>query len=269
MSDYQTIALTIDNSIATLTLNQPDTLNSVTSEMYAELCDALALIKVSSTARCLILIGTGRGFCSGQKLKDLHRELTQGTLDVRAKMGEMYNPLVQAIVALPIPTVCAVNGVAAGAGANIPMACDIVLAARNASFANTFARIGLIPGAGGTWFLPKAIGLPRALATALLSEPISAEQAEQWGLIWRCVDDECLMEEAMTLAQRLVAQPAKSLALIKQAMRASYNNDLYEQLELEKELQWQASQTKDFAEAISVFAQKRPAGRPNRKEKKR
>ncbi len=257
MSEFQTITLSTDKGVAILTLNQPDTLNSLSWQMCGELCAALATIKVDPAVRCLLLTGSGRGFCSGQNLSDLHVEITQGRVNLRKTMGEMYNPLITAIAELPIPVICAVNGIAAGGGVSIALACDIVVACHSARFAFTYSQTGLIPGAGCTWHLPKTIGLARATAVAMLGESIAAQQAEQWGLIWQCVDDDRLMDESLGLGMHLATQPTKSLSLIKQALRASCQHDLPQHLELEKELQWQASQTADFVEGVTAFIEKR------------
>src|SRR5438105_12159412 len=196
-----------------ITLNRPERLNALTVEMAAALSVALDEAEADKSCRALLLTGAGRGFCAGQ---DLSAIVDASPADL-GRLLEHYHPLILKIRALPIPVVCAVNGVAAGAGANLALACDIVLAARSASFVQAFARIGLIPDCGGTWFLPRLVGTARARALALLAEPLPAEKAAEWGMIWQAVDDERLMEEAHALAARLAAGPSAALTLTKRA----------------------------------------------------
>jgi len=206
----------------------------------------------------VLLTGAGRGFCAGQDLGD--RVLGEGDTppDLGATLERWYNPLVRRIRRLDRPVVCAVNGVAAGAGANIALACDIVLAARSASFIQAFARIGLVPDSGGTWLLPRLVGEARARALALLGEKVDAETAAAWGMIWRVVDDERLLEEARALADRLAAGPTRGFALIKRALLESWTNDLDAQLDLERDLQREAGRTEDYREGVRAFVEKRP-----------
>lgn len=256
MSD-KTILLTIADGIATVTLNRPDRLNSFTAAMHEELREAIAELRDDKAVRCLLLTGAGRGFCAGQDLSD--RAVAPGAQgpDLGASIETNYNPLVRSLRSLPMPVVCAVNGVAAGAGANIALACDIVLAARSASFIQAFCKIGLIPDSGGTWTLPRLVGHARAMGLAMLGDKVSAEQAESWGMIWKAVDDDRLMDEAGALARHLAGQPTHGLALIKQALNASSANDLDTQLDLERDLQREAGRSHDYREGVAAFVEKR------------
>jgi 2-(1,2-epoxy-1,2-dihydrophenyl)acetyl-CoA isomerase len=239
-----------------LTLNRPDRLNAFNELMHAALHDALAEAEADAGCRALILTGAGRGFCAGQDLSD--RVFEPGQVpDLSATIERHYNPLVRALRRLPMPVVCAVNGVAAGAGANIATACDIVIAARSAKFIQAFAKLGLVPDSGGTWFLPRLVGRARAHALALLAEPLTAETAESWGMIWKAVDDDTLMDEAHRLASHFAVQPTVGLGLIKQALDASEFNDLDRQLDLERDLQGQAGRTPDYIEGVTAFFEKR------------
>ncbi len=239
-----------------ITFNRPERLNAFTEAMHLALRDALLEAEGDPTCRALMLTGAGRGFCAGQDLND--RLSAAGETSVLGGALEAYyNPLVRKLRALPFPVVAAVNGVAAGAGANIALACDIVLAARSASFVQAFAKIGLVPDSGGTWFLPRLVGPARARGLALTAEPLPAEKAEAWGLIWKAVDDQSLMAEAEKLCSDFAAAPTVGLALIKRALDESWNNDLESQLELERELQRQASLTPDYAEGVRAFMAKR------------
>jgi 2-(1,2-epoxy-1,2-dihydrophenyl)acetyl-CoA isomerase len=239
-----------------ITLNRPQRLNAFTAAMHDALKQALADAESDPDCRALLLTGAGRGFCAGQDLNDRlakpgERVVLGGTLET------YYNPLVRKLRALPFPVVAAVNGVAAGAGANVALACDIVLAARSASFVQAFAKIGLIPDSGGTYFLPRLIGPARARALALTAEPLTAERAEAWGLIWKAVDDSALLPEAEKLCAQFATAPTAGLALIKRALDASWDNDLDAQLDLERELQREASLTPDYAEGVRAFLEKR------------
>jgi 2-(1,2-epoxy-1,2-dihydrophenyl)acetyl-CoA isomerase len=238
-----------------ITLNRPDRLNSFNEAMHLALAHALD-DAADPACRALLLTGAGRGFCAGQDLDDV--AVTDGkALDLGATIENFYNPLVRKLRALAKPVVCAVNGTAAGAGVNIALACDLVLAARSAKFIQSFSKIGLVPDCGGTYFLPRLIGDARAKGMALLAEPISAEIAEQWGLIWRAVDDDQLIKEAEALTARLAEQPTQGLALIKQALAQSATNTLDAQLDLERNLQRQAGRTPDYAEGVAAFIAKR------------
>jgi 2-(1,2-epoxy-1,2-dihydrophenyl)acetyl-CoA isomerase len=255
---YSTILFAEDGAVATITLNRPDKLNSFTARMHGELRDAIARVRDGGTARCLLLTGAGRGFCAGQDLSD--RVMGEGAAppDLGHTLATLYNPLVMGLRALEMPVVCAVNGVAAGAGANLALGCDIVLAARSASFIEAFCRLGLVPDAGGTYLLPRLAGTARAMGLAMLGDKLTAEQAADWGLIWKVVDDAKLMDEANALARHLATQPTRGLALIKQAIHASPGNSLEEQLALESTLQRQAGRTADYREGVAAFMAKRP-----------
>ena len=238
-----------------LTLNRPDRLNALNTEMFHTLMAALGEAEADPECRAVLLTGAGRGFCAGQDLADVAVR-DDGPPDLKAVL-ERYNALVRKLRAIEMPVVCAVNGVAAGAGANLALACDIVLAAKSASFIQAFSRIGLIPDCGGTWFLPRLVGAARARALAILAEPLSAERAAEWGLIWRAVDDDQLMSEADALAARLAAQATIGIALTKRALDAAENNTLDAQLDLERDLQDEAGHTQDYAEGVRAFAAKR------------
>jgi 2-(1,2-epoxy-1,2-dihydrophenyl)acetyl-CoA isomerase len=241
-----------------VTLNRPDRLNAFNEAMHRALAQALDDAAGDIECRAVLLTGAGRGFCAGQDLSDISGDL--GTT-----IENFYNPLVRRITAMNKPVVCAVNGTAAGAGANIAFACDIVLAARSAKFIQSFAKIGLVPDSGGTWRLPRLLGEARAKALAMLAEPIGAETAENWGLIWRAVDDDKLRAEAETLTAHLASQPTQGLAMIKQAFAKSATNTLDAQLDLERDLQRQAGATPDYAEGVNAFIAKRApkfTGRP-------
>ena len=253
---YKTILFTLENGLATLTLNRPDRLNSFTVEMHGEVRDALGRVEAEG-ARCLLITGAGRGFCAGQDLAD--RAVAPGgkAVDLGESVEKYYNPLIRTLTTLPIPVIIAVNGVAAGAGANIAIAGDIVLAARSARFIQSFAHIGLIPDSGGTWLLPRAVGLPRALGMALTGETVDAETAERWGLIWKCVDDDALAKEAKALATRLAAGPTLGLAATKKRLREAMLNTLDEELDAERDAMRALGYSKDYAEGVAAFTEKR------------
>src|SRR5437016_11682080 len=240
-----------------LTLNRPQRLNAFTEPMHVALREALAAAEADTGCRALLLTGAGRGFCAGQDLND---RLSQGgdTAVLGGTLEGYYNPLVRKLRALPFPVVAAVNGVAAGAGANIALGCDIVLAARSASFVQALAKIGLIPDCGGTWLLPRLIGPARARALALTAEPLPADKAEAWGLVWKALDDAELMPQAHALCAHFTAAPTVALALIKRVLDQSWSNDLDTQLELERDSQHEASLSPDYAEGVHAFLQKRP-----------
>ena len=255
--NFETIEYAVEQGVAALRLNRPETLNSFNTQMHCEVREALTRVRKDRDVRCLLVTGNGRGFCAGQDLND--RAVAPGAepVDLGDSVEQNYNPLIRAITTLEKPVVCAVNGVAAGAGASIALACDIVLAARSASFVQAFAKIGVIPDSGGTWILPRALGLPRAKALAMLGEKLPAERAEAWGLIWKCVDDEALAAESTALATYLAAQPTRALARIKQAMSASFSNTLHEQLELEKGFMRELGYSHDYREGVAAFREKR------------
>ena len=240
-----------------ITLNRPQRLNAFTEPMHKALREALGEAEADPDCRALLVTGAGRGFCAGQDLSDRLSKAGE-TPVLGGALEAYYNPLVRKLRALPFPVVAAVNGVAAGAGCNIALACDIVIAARQASFIQSFAKIGLIPDSGGTWILPRLVGPARARALALTAEPLPAEKAEAWGLIWKVVDDGLLMAEAEKLCASFAAAPTVGLALTKRALDESWDNDLEAQLELERELQREASLTPDYAEGVRAFMEKRP-----------
>jgi 2-(1,2-epoxy-1,2-dihydrophenyl)acetyl-CoA isomerase len=236
-----------------VTLNRPERLNALTVEMAEALMAALAEAEADKSCRAMLLTGAGRGFCAGQ---DLTAIVDAGAGEI-SDLLDHYNPLISRLRTLPLPVVCAVNGVAAGAGANLALACDIVVAAHSASFVQAFAKIGLIPDCGGTWFLPRLVGSARARALSMLAEPLPAETAAEWGMIWRAVPDDRLMEQAHVLTARLAAGPTAALALIKQALEESAVNDLDRQLDLERDLQAEAAATPDHAAGLRAFLEKR------------
>jgi 2-(1,2-epoxy-1,2-dihydrophenyl)acetyl-CoA isomerase len=238
-----------------ITLNRPDRLNALNAEMHAALMAALGDAEADPDCRAVLVTGAGRGFCAGQDLGDVAVK-EDGPADLKEVL-ERYNGLVRKLRGLPMPVVCAVNGVAAGAGANLALACDIVLAAKSASFIQAFSRIGLIPDCGGTWFLPRLVGSARARALAILAEPLPAERAADWGLIWRAIDDDKLIEEAHALTARLAKQATIGIALAKRALDAAEANTLDAQLDLERDLQDEAGHTPDYAEGVRAFLEKR------------
>jgi 2-(1,2-epoxy-1,2-dihydrophenyl)acetyl-CoA isomerase len=227
--------------------------------MHDDLRHALDAVEKDKSVRCLLITGAGRGFCAGQDLSESVMSGDGQDADVGATLEKNYNVMVKRLRNLPIPVVCAVNGVAAGAGANFALVADIVIAARSASFIQAFTKIGLLPDCGGTYFLPRLVGTARAMGAAMLGEKISAERAEQWGLIWKCVDDADLIQESGNLARHLASQATQGLALTKQAIYASSSNTLATQLDLERELQRIAGRTHDFREGVAAFNEKRPA----------
>ncbi len=253
---YHHIVFEAADGIARLTLNRPERLNSFNSEMHAEVRAALAGVTAGG-ARVLVITGAGRGFCAGQDLNDRAVAPGGGAPDLGESIERNYKPLVLRLRALPLPTIAAVNGVAAGAGANLALACDLVVAARTASFVQAFAKLGLVPDSGGTWFLPRLVGTARALGLALLAEKLSAEQAAEWGLIWRCVADEELGAVVEALARQLAAAPTRGLARTKQAIYESWGRTLPEQLDVERDYQGELGRTADYAEGVGAFAEKR------------
>jgi 2-(1,2-epoxy-1,2-dihydrophenyl)acetyl-CoA isomerase len=254
---YQTILFDITGAVARLTLNRPNRLNSFTTQMHAEVRDALGKVAGSGAARVLVLTGAGRGFCAGQDLNDRAVAPAGSAADLGDSIEKNYKPLVLALRALQMPVIAAVNGVAAGAGANIALACDLVIAARSASFVQAFSKLGLVPDSGGTWFLPRLIGPARALGLTLLGDKLPAEQAAQWGLIWRCVEDGELAAVVDGLAAQFATAPTRGLARTKQALYEGWGRTLEEQLTVEGEYQRELGRTMDYAEGVSAFAQKR------------
>ncbi len=259
-----TILITKREGYRVLAFNRPDRLNAFNETMHHALRDAIDDAEADKECRVLVLAGTGRAFCTGQDLNDRLAEPGENAVS-RSTLEKFYNPLVRKLRTLPLPVVAAVNGVAAGAGANIALACDIVIAARSASFVQAFARIGLIPDSGGTWSLPRLVGQARARGLALLADPLSAEDAEKWGLIWKVVDDGALEDEVDAICRRCARMPAHGLALIKRALDASADNSLDRQLDLERDLQREASADPDYQEGIRAFLEKRKPNFSGRK----
>lgn len=258
-SDFQTVRLERAEGVATLTLNRPERLNSFNVAMHGELRAALDLVAADRTLRCLVLTGAGRGFCAGQDLAD--RAMAPGAegLDLGASLENYYNPMLLKLRALPIPTICAVNGVAAGAGANIPFACDLVFAARSATFIQSFSKIGLVPDCGGTWWLPRLVGPARAMGLALLGDKLPAVDAERWGLIWRCVEDAALMSTVMSVARQLAAGPTQGYVRTRQAIDAALGLPFAAALDVECDHQRVLGRNADFREGVAAFTEKRAA----------
>lgn len=253
---YETILFDVRDNIARITLNRPDRLNSFNVRMHGELRDALDEVRRSG-ARVLLLSGAGRGFCAGQDLSDRAVSADAAPPDLGSSIENYYKPLVLALHGLEVPVICAVNGVAAGAGANIALACDIVLAARSASFIEAFCKLGLIPDTGGSYFLPRLIGTARAMGLAMLGDKLSAEQAAAWGLIWMCVDDDRLMAEAEKLATHFAGAPTLGIARTKQAIYTSAANTLEAQLDLERDFMRELGRSEDYREGVAAFMDKR------------
>ncbi len=253
---YQSILFDISGGIARLTFNRPERLNSFTTAMHAEVRTALAAVRAAE-ARVLVISGAGRGFCAGQDLNDRAVAPGGAAPDLADSIEKNYKPLVLALRALPLPVIAAVNGVAAGAGANIALACDLVIAARSASFVQAFAKLGLVPDSGGTWLLPRLIGSARALGLALLGERLTAEQAAAWGLIWRCVEDAELAAVVESLALQFAAAPTRGLARTKQAIYEGLSRNLPEQLDIERDYQGELGRSADYAEGVAAFSEKR------------
>ena len=258
MTETPTVLVAQEAGVLTLMLNRPDKLNSFNETMHLALRAGFERAAEDGAVRAVLLTGSGRGFCAGQDLGDRDPR-KGGAPDLGVTLETFYNPTLRLIRALEKPVVCAVNGVAAGAGANIAFACDIVLAARSARFIQAFARIGLVPDAGGSWSLARILGEPRAKALAMLAEPLDAETAASWGLIWKAVDDAALLDEAKAIAARLAAGPTRGLGLTKRAIQAAATNSLDAQLDLERDLQRLAGQTADYAEGVTAFLEKRKA----------
>jgi 2-(1,2-epoxy-1,2-dihydrophenyl)acetyl-CoA isomerase len=248
----------VRDGCAHVTLNRPDKLNSFNADMHARLREALAAAQARADVRAVLLTGAGRAFCAGQDLGERVTKPGGPPPDLGQTIGTVYNPLVRTLRTLEKPVVCAVNGVAAGAGANIALACDVVIAARSASFLQAFAKIGLMPDAGGTYFLPRLVGSARAMGLALLADKLAAEEAARIGLIWKCVDDAALATEAGAIAAALAAGPTKAYGAIKEALYASPHNSLDAQLNLERDIQRELGRTADYREGVSAFLEKRP-----------
>ena len=250
---YQTILMDVNDGVARLTLNRPDRLNSFTRAMHAELRDVLANL---ADARVVVLTGAGRGFCAGQDLND--RAVAPGeAVDLGETVEESWNPLIRTIATMPQSVIAKVNGVAAGAGANIALACDIVVAAKSAKFIQSFSALGLIPDSGGSWHLPRLVGQARALGLALTGEPLPAEKAAEWGLIWKAVEEEALDAEADAIAAKLASLPPLGLAAIKSIIRTTGRRTLDEELDLQRDEMRRLGFTEDYREGVAAFLEKR------------
>lgn len=258
MTQDDTVLKALAGGVLTLTLNRPDRLNAFNEPMHHALRAGIEQARDDRTVRAVLLTGAGRGFCAGQDLGDRDPRKAGGPPDLGQTLDRFYNPTLRLIRALDKPVIAAVNGVAAGAGANLALACDIVLAARSARFIQSFARVGLVPDAGGSWSLPHLLGEARAKALALTAEPLTAERAADWGLIWKAVDDDALATEAASLARRLAAGPTLGLGLTKRAIQGAATRSFDEQLDHERDLQRLAGQSGDYAEGVTAFLEKRP-----------
>lgn len=252
--DYETITREDEGGMAVITLRRPDVMNALNTQMRAEITHAVGT--AGTEARVVVVTGEGRAFCSGQDLGD---RANVANINLERTLRDEYIPMLRAVVDCPVPVIAAVNGTAAGAGANLALVCDVVIAARSASFIQAFSRIGLMPDAGGTWVLPRQIGLARAMGAAIFAEKIGAEQAAAWGMIWEAVADEAFEETWRARARHLAEGPTEAYKRIKSAMQASFGNTLQEQLLLEGQLQGECGRTRDFKEGVMAFIEKRPA----------
>ena len=258
MANYETIRFEENDGIARITLNRPDNLNSFTSQMHQEVREVLRSLE-QSTARVIVLTGAGRGFCAGQDLNE--RGVAAGTqsVDLGGTVEACWNPLIRRLTNMPKPVIARVNGVAAGAGVSVALACDIAVAGRSAKFIQSFSAIGLIPDSGGSWILPRLLGQARALGLALTGEPLPAEKAAEWGLIWKCVEDEQLDAEVDRLAAKLAALPPLGLAAIKSIIRSTWERSLEEELVVERDEMRRLGYSEDYREGVAAFLEKRPA----------
>jgi 2-(1,2-epoxy-1,2-dihydrophenyl)acetyl-CoA isomerase len=252
--DYQTITMTTANNVAVITLNRPDVMNALNSQMRAEITHAFQT--AGSSARVVVMTGAGRAFCSGQDLGD---RASAANLDLERTLRDEYVPMLRAIYDCPVPTITAVNGPAAGAGANLALATDVVIASHSAYFMQAFTRIGLIPDAGGTYFLPRQMGMAKAMGAALFADKITAQQADDWGMIWESVADDAFADRWNARANHLASGPTAAYKSVKDAIRTSYDNTLDAQLMLEAKLQGACGKTRDFKEGVMAFVEKRPA----------
>lgn len=252
--DYQTITYAVTDGIAVLTLNRPDKMNALNSLMRAEIADAAR--RAGSEARVLVLTGSGRAFCSGQDLSD---RANAAEIDLERTLRDEYGPMLRAIYDCPVPVIAAVNGAAAGAGANLALAADVVIATESAYFLQAFTRIALIPDAGGTYWMTRGMGAAKAMGAALFADKITARQADSWGLIWEAVPDADFVAHWQARAAHLAKGPTLAYAKVKQAIRASWDNTLADQLDLEGRLQGEAGKSRDFREGVLAFLEKRPA----------
>ncbi len=257
MPNNPMILTKIEQGVLTITLNRPDRLNSFNDKMHRQLSDAIKIAERDDTVRSLVITGAGKGFCAGQDLNDRNVSVGEKAPDLGFSVETFYNPLIRRLTHLPKPIICAVNGVAAGAGAAIAFAGDIVIAAKSASFIQSFCRLGLVPDSGGSWFLPQLAGHARAMGMALLGDKISAEQALQWGMIWQVTENEDLVETVDSLAKHLAIQPTYGLGLIKKAIYSAATNTLDEQLDLERDLQRLGGRSQDYREGVDAFLNKR------------
>lgn len=257
MSDSETLLAHLSDGVLELTLNRPDRLNSFNESMHLALRGGLARAAVE--VRCVLLTGAGRGFCAGQDLGDRDPRRMKSPPDLGETVRQFWAPLVRQIKALPMPVICAVNGVAAGAGSSLALACDLTLAAESAKFIQSFSKVGLIPDTGGSWALPHLLGPQRAMGLALTAQPLTARHAADWGLIWQCLPDDALMTEARALARRLAAGPTFGFAATKHAIQAAATNSLDAHLDLEATLMKACGESADYAEGVAAFLDKRPA----------
>lgn len=257
MDGFQNIVFSLDDGIARLKLNRPDKLNSFNEAMHLEVAQAIARTR-DAHARALLLTGAGRGFCAGQDLSDRAMKPGDEGVDLGASIEKFYAPLVRSLRDLPLPVVCAVNGIAAGAGANLALACDLVIATQSAYFYEPFCKLGLVPDTGGTYFLPRLVGPARAMAMTMLGERISAEQAAAWGLIWRSVPDSDFGAAVDALMLLFAQAPTRGLAAIKYALYSSASNSLDQQLDMERDLNRELGRSADYAEGVAAFLEKRP-----------
>lgn len=256
--DFQNIRYEVAAGVARLTLNRPDKLNSFTEDMHAEVRTALDAVGADPSVRVLVLTGAGRGFCAGQDLGDRAVQIDAGKMpDLGATVERNYKPLILRLSNLRVPTIAAVNGIAAGAGASLALACDLVVAAKSASFLQAFSKIGLIPDTGGTWFVSQRVGMARALGLALLAEKLPAEKAAEWGLIWAAVDDAQFSATIDTLAAQLAVAPTRALVRTRQAMHAARTNSLEQQLTLEGSYMRELGYSADYAEGVAAFMGRR------------
>ncbi|HEE6388415.1 UNVERIFIED_CONTAM: 2-(1,2-epoxy-1,2-dihydrophenyl)acetyl-CoA isomerase PaaG [Acinetobacter baumannii] len=255
--DYQNIIAEEKNGVGYLTFNRPKALNSFNVDMHREVAEVLNQWTKNPDVRCVVISGEGRGFCAGQDLGDRVVDPNADAPDLGYSIETYYNPLIKTIVNMPKPVICAVNGVAAGAGANIALACDLVIAAKSAKFVQAFCRLGLVPDSAGTWFLPRAVGHARAMGLTLLGDKLPAETAKEWGMIWDVVEDAELKTKVTELAERLAKQPTFGLSLIKKAIHQSSNNTFDEQMLLERDLQRIAGRSEDYREGVQAFMNKR------------
>ena len=251
---YDTITFAIENDVAVVTLNRPDVMNALNTQMRAEITDAVT--RGGKEARVVVMTGAGKAFCSGQDLGD---RANVANLDLERTLRDEYVPMLRAVIDCPVPTISAVNGPAAGAGANLALSADVVIASEAAFFLQAFTRIGLIPDAGGTWYLPRQMGLAKAMGAALFAEKITARQADDWGMIWEAVPEAAFADTWAARAAHLAKGPTAAYVRVKQAMRASFDNGIEDQLALEARLQGQCGKTRDFKEGVVAFLEKRPA----------